>query len=139
MSPQDWLIVAAAVLDLIFVIVLVIVGLRFKALAGEGTRMARPLSERGRRIAGTGQHLVETARTRGETMLRVIRTVAQHVGARIETTRRIASEVVHPRTATIDQVARTTDEGRAWIARLTRLGAAARRAAGGDAGSRRRA
>jgi hypothetical protein len=132
MSPQDWLIVAAAVIDVIALLALVIVGLRFKALASESQQMARPLIERGRRIAGTGRELVVTGKSRGDAMRHVVQTLMSHVNARVRTTRRIVAEVAHPDTSTLGGVTHSLEQGRAWADRLSRLGAAAQRAAGSN-------
>src|SRR5947208_9102745 len=109
MSLQDWLIVVATVIEVIAVLALVVVGLRFKALAGEGRQMARPLIERGRRIAGTGQELIVTGKTRSEAMRHVVQTLIEHVTARVRTTRRIVAEVAHPDTSTLGSVTHTLE------------------------------
>ena len=137
MTPRDWLIIAGAVIDFIALLALVIVGLRFKALASEGQQKARPLIERSRRIAGTGQQMALTARTRGEEIRSVVQTLAAHVSARVQTTRRIIAEVAHPDTSTLHDVTHTLEQGRTWAERLSRLGAAAHRAADSNGRDRR--
>jgi hypothetical protein len=132
MTPQDALIIAFAAVDLICLIALAVVGLRFKALAGEGQRIARPLVDRGRRIAGTGRQMALTGKDRGETIVHVVQTLAARLSAKVATTRRILNEVAHPHTSSLEKVARTLEEGRAWSDRLSRLRSAAQRAAGPD-------
>jgi hypothetical protein len=138
MTPADALIIAFAALDFVFLIVLAVVGLRFRALAVQGGQRVRPLIQRGQHIAVTGKRLAATARTRGDSILTVTKALAHDVSAKIETTRRIVSEVIHPETSSLERVARTVEQGQAWTARLTRLGAAARRAADRNGGERRR-
>jgi len=137
MTLADTLILAFALFELIFLVILAVVGLRFRALAGEGSRKVRPFIQRGQAIAATGKRLAATAATRGESILAVTKALAHDVSAKVETTRRIVTEVVHPETATLASMAQTVERGQAWTARLSRLGAAARRAAGQNGGSRR--
>src|SRR5437899_2636708 len=132
MTPQDVMIVACAIIELISLIALAVVGLRFRALAGRGQAMARPLLARGQRIAGTGRQMVLTGQTRGAAIRHVVQTLASHLSAKVATTRRILTEVAHPNTATLDTVSRTLGEGRAWTARLSRLRSAAQRASGSN-------
>ena len=137
MSPQDGFIIAFAVLDVLGLVALAVVGLRFKALANRGQQMARPLIDRGTRIAGTGRQMVGTGRTRSQAMLHVLQALSAHVSARIETTRRILTEVAHPDTSSLQTVTRTIEQGRAWSERLGRLRAAAQRASASNGHGRR--
>lgn len=138
MPLADILIVTFAVLDFVFLIVLAVVGMRFRALALQAGQGVRPLTQRTQRIAGTGKRLAVTAETRGASILTVAKALAHDVGEKVETTRRIAAEVVHPTGSSLESVARTVEQGQAWTARLSRLGAAARRAAGRNGGGRQR-
>jgi hypothetical protein len=139
MPLADVLIVACAVFDLIFLILLALAGLRFRALATQSSQRLRPVIQRGRGLAVTGQRVAAIVESHSSHMLAITKTLASDLHAKLETTRRIVTEVVHPSGVSMDKVAQTVEQGQAWTARLSRLGAAARRAAGQDGGRRRRA
>jgi hypothetical protein len=138
MALTEWLIVAVALLDLLFVIVLIVVGLRFKALADRGRRSVEPLLGRGKHLAETGGRLAVTVKTRSESIRSVLQALADDVRGKVATTRRIVTEVVHPNPPALDTTARALERGREWSERLSRLRRAAHVASGGNGHPRRR-
>jgi hypothetical protein len=137
MSLPDALIIVAAILDVLALILLVVVALRFRALADAGKRSAEPLRSESMKMAATLRRITETSRNRKTAILGVLEELSRRISSRVATTRRMVAAVVHPEPAAPATIARAVEQGVAWTERLGRLRDAARRAAGAN-GSRRR-
>src|SRR5712691_10959293 len=119
-APEIWIIVMAAIELLAFIAMGAAAFLmyrRAKNVAG----WAQPAVHESKAIAARGKATALETKERALSFYDVSRTLVQHVGRKVQTTTRLAREVVHPDLAPLQQAARTVVGPDGLAARLSRL------------------
>ena len=128
-APEIWIIVMAAIELLAFIAMGAAAFLmyrRAKNVAG----WAQPAVHESKAIAARGKATALETKERTLSFYGVSRTLVQHVGRKVQTTTRLAREVVHPGMAPLQQAARAVTGPEGLAARLSRLHEAGKIAAG---------
>jgi hypothetical protein len=136
MSAPEWIIVALAVIEL-----LAVAGMgaaaymmyrRVKVVSG----WAQPAMREAKAIAARGKATGLETRDRAMAFYHSFRTLSQHVGRKVQTTTRLAREVVHPDLASLQEAAQALEGPRSLMRRVARLHEAGKIAAGQGNGRR---
>lgn len=132
----DTLIVALAVIELLAVVAMgIAVGMmirRVKAVMA----WAQPAMQESKAIAARGKATGLELKSRVMAFSDSFRTLVEHVGRRLETTTRLAREVVHPSAAPLQDAARALTGPNGLVSRIARLHEAGKIAAGDGNGQR---
>jgi hypothetical protein len=130
MTAPEIAIVALAVTQLLAVAGMGIAGFmmfrRVKAVAG----WAQPSVQEAKAIAGRGKATALDTKGRAVGLYGRIRTLVRHVGRKVQTTTRLAREVVHPDLKPLQEAARAVTGPDGLASRLSRLHEAGKIAAG---------
>ena len=130
MTAPEMVIVALAVIQFLTLAGMGIAGLmmfrRVKAVAG----WAQPSVQEAKAIAGRGKTTALETKDRVLELYSGIRTLVQHVGRKVQTTTRLAREVVHPDLKPLHDVARAVTGPEGLASRFSRLHEAGKIAAG---------
>jgi methyl-accepting chemotaxis protein len=93
MTGFDVFFLVMAAIDLVALVLLTLVGMRMIATARQGQQRAAPAIREVRALAETGKALASHARKDGQIVLERVKAVSGKVKERVETTKRIASEL----------------------------------------------
>lgn len=136
MPAPDMIIIVLAVVELLAVIVMGIAAFMMYRRVKTVTAWAQPSVQEAKAIAARGKATALESKDRAMAFTRTFQALAQHVGQKVETTKRLAREVVHPDRTPLQEAARAL-AGPAGVARrLSRLHEAGKVAAGQGNGSR---
>jgi hypothetical protein len=130
MTPPEIAIVTLAVLQLLAVAGMGIAGLMMLRRAKAVADWARPSVQEARAIAGRGQTTALETKQRALGLSAQVRTLVQHVSRKVQTTTRLAREVVRPDLKPLQDAARAVAGPEGLAARLSRLHEAGKIAAG---------
>lgn len=128
-AVEIWIVVMAAV-QALALLVLGVTGLLIYQRAREVAGWGRPALQESRAIAARGKATALQTRSRVQAFVRTVRGLVQHVGRRVQTTTRLAREVVRPDLPPLQQAARSIAGPNGLAARLSRLHEAGKIAAG---------
>jgi hypothetical protein len=128
-APETWIVVMA-VIELLAVIAMGAAAFLTFRRAKEVAGWARPALQESKAIAARGKTTALETKARAVSVYRVSRTLVQHVGHKVQTTTRLAREVVHPDLAPLQQAAQAVAGPDGLAARLSRLHEAGKIAAG---------
>jgi hypothetical protein len=138
MPAPDMIIVLLAVIELLAVIAMGIAAFMMYRRAKSVTAWAQPSVREAKAIAARAQGTALESKNRALAFTQTVRTLVQHVGQKVETTKRLAREVVNPDRTPLQEAARAL-AGPAGVARrLSRLHEAGKVAAGQGNGRRSR-
>jgi hypothetical protein len=101
------------------------------------TGWAEPAVQESKAIVARGKATALESKNRAMAFSHTFRTLAQHVGQKVETTTRLAREVIRPDLSPLQEAARAATSANGLVKRLSRLRQAGRIAAGERNGSRR--
>lgn len=136
MPAPDMVIVVLAVVQLLAVVGMAIAAFIMYQRVKTVTAWAQPSAREVKAIAARGQATALETRNRVLAFTHTCRQLVQHVGQKLETTKRLAREVVQPGPSPLQETARAL-AGPANVARrLSRLHEAGKVAAGQGNGSR---
>jgi hypothetical protein len=96
----------------------------------EVTAWIQPAVTESKTIATRAQALARETKARGMAFYTSLRTLAQHVNQKVQTTTRLAREAVHPALPQIQEASRALTGPDGLVTRLSRLHEAGRVAAG---------
>lgn len=128
-AVEIWIIVMAAV-QVLALLVLGMTGLLIYQRVQEVAGWGRPALRESRVIAARGKATALQTKSRAQVFVRTVRGLIQHVSRRVQTTTRLAREVVHPDLPPLQQAARSLAGPNGLAARLSRLHEAGKIAAG---------
>jgi hypothetical protein len=137
MTAPEMMIVALAVTEVLAVIGMGIAGWLSYRRVKVVTGWAQPAVQEAKAIATRGKATAQETKKRAMTFYSTSRTLAQHVGRKVQTTTRLAREVVHPDLTPLQEAARAVTGPNGLARRLSRLHEAGKIAAGESNGSRR--
>jgi hypothetical protein len=123
-------IVVMAIIELLAVIAMGVAGFLMYRRAKEVAGWVQPALQESKTIAARGKSTALETRDRARSFYNGSRTLVQHVGRKVQTTARLAREVVHPDLAPLQQAARAVAGPDGLAARLSRLHEAGKIAAG---------
>jgi hypothetical protein len=130
MTAPEIIIVTLAVIQLLALAGMGIAGWmlfrRVKTVSG----WAQPSVQEAKAIAARGKASALGTRDRGLDLYGRVRMLVQHVGRKVQTTTRLAREVVHPNLTPLQDVARVVSGPEGLASRLSRLHEAGKIAAG---------
>ncbi len=128
-APEIWIVVMAAV-QVLAVLSMGVTGLLIYQRAKTAASWAQPAMQESRAIAARAKATALETRERAVFFSHTVRTLVQHVGRKLQTTTRLAREVVHPDLAPLQEAARSVTGPNGLAARLSRLHQAGKIAAG---------
>src|ERR1700730_383874 len=94
-APEIWIVVMAAI-ELLAFIAMGVAGFLMYRRAKEVAGWVQPALQESKTIAARGKATVIETRDRAMSFYNGSRTLVQHVGRKVQTTARLAREVVHP-------------------------------------------
>jgi hypothetical protein len=136
MPAPDMIIVVLAVVEVLMVVAMAIAAFMMYQRGKTVTTWAQPAVQEAKAIAARGQATALETRNRAMAFTQTCRTLVQRVGQKLETTKRLALEVVHPDRRPLQEAAQALAGPAAAIRRLSRLHEAGKVAAGQGNGSR---
>jgi hypothetical protein len=128
-APEIWIIVMAAIELLAFLGMGAAAFLMYRRAKDVAGRV-QPAVRESKAIAAHGKGTALATKDRALSFYEVSHQLVQHVGRKVQTTTRLAREVVHPELAPLQQAARTVAGPEGLAARLFRLREAGKIAAG---------
>jgi hypothetical protein len=128
-APEIWIVVMAAV-QLAAVLGMGVTAFLIYQRAKAAAGWAQPSINESKAIAARARATALETRDRAKLFSDTVRTLVQHVGRRVQTTTRLAREVVRPDLAPLQEAARSVAGPAGLAARLSRLHQAGKIAAG---------
>jgi hypothetical protein len=128
-APEIWIVVMAAA-QVLAVIAMGATGFLIYQRAKAAAKWAQPAMQESKAIAARGKATVLETRNRTVAFYHTFHTLVQHVGRKVQTTTRLAREVVHPDLAPLQGAVRSVAGPNGLAARLSRLHQAGKIAAG---------
>jgi hypothetical protein len=130
MSAPEIMIVALAVVQLLAVAGIGVAGFMMYRRAKTVSLWAQPATQEAKAIAGRGRATALESKARALELSGRIRTLVQHVGRKVQTTARLAREVVHPDLKPLQEAVHAVTGPAGLASRLSRLHEAGKIAAG---------
>jgi hypothetical protein len=138
MPAADMVILVLAVVELLAVVAMAIAAFMMYQRVKTVTAWAQPSVQETKAIAARAQATALESKNRALAFAQTFRTLVRRVGQKVQTTKRLAREIVHPDRTPLEEAARVL-AGPAGVARrLSRLHEAGKVAAGQGNGSRSR-
>lgn len=134
MTAPEIGIIGLAAIELLAVIAMGVAAFLMYRRAKDVAGWAQPAVRESKAVAARGKATALETRDRSLDFYRASRTLVQRVGRKVQTTTRLAREVVHPDLAPLQQAARAAAGRDGLAARLARLHEAGKIAAGQDNG-----
>jgi hypothetical protein len=128
-APEIWIVVMAAA-QLLAVIGMGVTGFLIYHRARAAAAWAQPALQESKSIAARGKATALETRSRTMVFYHTFRALIQHVGRKVQTTTRLAREVVHPDLPALQGAVRSLAGPGGLAARLSRLHQAGKIAAG---------
>jgi hypothetical protein len=135
MTVPDTIIVVLAAVEVLAVIGMGVAAFLMYRRVQTVSAWTRPAVAESKAIAARGKATALDTRERAMAFTRSVRALVQHVNHKVQTTTRIAREVIHPNLAQLQQAARAVSGPEGLARRLSRLHAAGKIAAGQGNGS----
>jgi len=134
MTAPEMVILIMALLDVLAVISMGVAGFMIYRRATQVVAWAQPALHESKAIAARGKATAMETKSRALLFYQVSRTLVNHVGRKVQTTTRLAREVVQPNRTALQEAARAVTGPDGLAARLSRLHEAGKIAAGQDNG-----
>ncbi len=130
MTAPEWIIAVLAVLELLAVVGMGLAGLQLYRRTRVVVGWTQPAARDAKAIAARGKSTALTTKDRAMAFYQSFRGLARHVGQKVQTTTRLAREVVHPDLEPLQEASRTLAGPDGLVSRLSRLHQAGKIAAG---------
>jgi hypothetical protein len=135
MTVPDIIIVVLAAVEVLAVIGMGVAAFLMYRRVQTVSAWARPSINESKAIAARGKATALETRESAMAFSAKVRALVQHVNQKVQTTTRIAREIIHPNLAPLQQAARAVSGPEGLARRLSRLHAAGKIAAGEGNGS----
>jgi hypothetical protein len=130
MTAPEILIVALAVLELLAVVGMGAAAFMMYRRARAAATWAQPAVQESKAIAARGKATAWETKNRTLAFYGASRDLVEHVGQKVQTTTRLAREVVHPDLSPLQEAARAVTGPKGLVTRWSRLREAGKIAAG---------